>query len=75
MLGEPCELWIRTSAGEDLSIALCERTPALPFECMADDRSPAALGAGVDDLIDEVDKLVWKSNSDLLAHPIMIPNW
>ena len=34
-----------------------------------DDRCPAVLAAGVNDLIDKVDELLRKSNRDLLAHP------
>ena len=72
MLGEPCELWIRTGPGEDASIAFCEATPALALERPGYDSCAAALGAGVDDLVHEVDKLFWESNSDLLAHPKMV---
>jgi hypothetical protein len=72
VLGKPRELRVWTGAGKDLGIALGKGTPALSLERMGDDRRPAALGTGVDDPIDEVDKLVWKSNSDLLAHPKMV---
>jgi hypothetical protein len=72
VLGEPCELWVRTGAGEDPGIAFCEVTPTLALERSGYDSRPAALGAGVDDLVDEVDKLLWKANGDLLAHPRMV---
>ncbi len=69
VLGQPCELWIRTGAGEDPGVAFGEATPTLALERPSYDGSPAALGAGVDDLVNEVNKLLWKPNSDLLAHP------
>jgi hypothetical protein len=75
VLGEPCELWVRTGAGKDPGIAFCEVTPPLALERPGYNSRPAALGAGVDDLVDEVDKIVWKSNSDLLAHPRMVAKW
>lgn len=75
MLCEPCELRIRTGAGKDPGIAFRKGTPTLTLERTGDDRRPAARGAGVDDLIDKVDKLVWESNCDLLAHPIMVAKW
>ena len=75
MLSESCELWVRTGADKDPGIAFGEGTPALALERTGDDRRPAASGAGVDNLIDEVDKLVWKPNGDLLAHPRMVAKW
>lgn len=75
MLSEPCELWVRTGAGKDPGIAFGEGASALALERPGYNGGPAALGAGVDDLVDEVDKLVWESNSDLLAHPIMVAKW
>lgn len=75
MLSEACELWIRTGAGKDPGIAFGEDTATLALERMGYDCRPAASNAGVDDCVDEGDKLVWKSNSDLLAHPKMVANW
>ena len=75
MLGEPREFWVRTGAGKDPGIAFREGAPALALERTGDDRRPAASGAGNDNLIDEVDKLVWKPNGDLLAHPKMVAKW
>ena len=75
MLSEPCELWVRTGAGKDPGIAFGEGAPALALERTGDDCRPAASSAGVDDLVNEVDKLVWESNSDLLAHPEMVAEW
>lgn len=75
MLGEPCELWVRTGAGKDPGIAFGEGAPPLALERTGDDCRPAASSAGVDDLVNEVDKLVWESNSDLLAHPKMVAEW
>ncbi len=72
MLGEPCKLRVRTGAGKDPSVAFCEGTPTLALERPGYDSRPAPLGAGVNDLVNEVDKLLWKPNGDLLAHPIMV---
>ncbi|HEY5816739.1 MAG TPA: hypothetical protein VIS95_10455 [Solirubrobacterales bacterium] len=75
MLSEPCELRVRTAAGEDPGIAFGEGAPTLALERTGDDYRPAARNAGVDDLVNEVDKLVWKPNSDLPAHPKMVAKW
>lgn len=72
MLSEACELRVRTGAGEYPGIAFCEGTPTLALESTADDCCPAALIAGVDDLVNEVDKVIWEPNCNLLAHPIMV---
>lgn len=72
VLGEPCELWVRTGAGKDPGIAFCEATPTLALKRPSHYRGPAALRAGVDDPVDEVDKIIWESDRDLLAHPIMV---
>jgi hypothetical protein len=75
VLGKPCELRVRTGAGKYPGIAFGEGTPTLALERTGDDCRPAAPGAGVDEIVDEVDKIVWESNSDLLAHPIMVAKW
>jgi hypothetical protein len=72
VLGESCELWVRTVAREDPGVTLGEGSPTLALKRTGDDRRPAARGARVNDLIDEVDKIVWKPNGDLLAHPNMV---
>lgn len=72
MLSEPCELWVRTGAGKDPGIAFGKGAPALTLERTGDDCRPAASSAGVDDLVNEVDKVIWEPNCDLLAHPIMV---
>jgi len=72
VLSEPRELGVWTGAGKDLGIAFGEGAPALALERTGNDCRPAASSAGVDDLIDEVDEIVWKSNCDLLAHPITV---
>ena len=72
VLGEPCELWVRTGAGEDPGIAFCEITPTLALERPGHNSRSAALGAGVDDLVNEVDKVIWEPHCDLLTHPIMV---
>jgi hypothetical protein len=75
VFSKPCELRIRAGAGKDLGIAFGEGAPALALERTSDDRRSAPPSPGVDDLVDEVDKVVWKSNRDLLAHPIMVAKW
>ena len=72
VLGEPCKLWVRASAGENPGIAFCEITPTLALERPGYYSRSTALETGADDLVNEVDKLFWKSNCDLLAHPIMV---
>lgn len=72
MLGEPRQLWIRTGAGKDPGIAFSAGAPALALERTGDDHRPAARAARVDDPVDEVDKLLGKSNGNLLAHPKMV---
>jgi hypothetical protein len=75
MLSKPCELWIRTGAGKDPGVAFCKSAATLALERERDDRRAAALSARVHDLINEVDEIVWQSNSDLLAHPKMVAKW
>jgi hypothetical protein len=75
MLGEPLELWVRAGAGKDPGIAFGESTPALALERTGDDYRPATSTTGIDDLVNEVNKLVWKPNRDLLAHPKMVSKW
>lgn len=75
MLGQSCKLRIRAGAGQYLSVARGDHTPAFALERIADDRRPAASSAGGNDLVDEVHKLVWKSHRDLFAHPITVAKW
>lgn len=75
MLGEPCELRVASGAGEYLSVPRGNDAPAFAFERLGHDRSPAARGAGLDDLVNKGHQLVGKSNGDLLAHPVMVPSW
>jgi hypothetical protein len=75
VLSEACELWIRTGASKDSGIAFGESAPALALKRTGDDRRPAASSPGIDDLVDEVNKIVWKPNRYLLAHPIMVAKW
>lgn len=75
MLGQSGKLWIRTGAGQDLGIARSEGAPALALERLGNDRGAATSGAGADDLVNEVDQLVWESHGDLLAHTIMVAKW
>ena len=49
--------------------------PTLPFECARDNlRAAAGLAVG-DEIIDELDHLIWQSDSDLNAHTEMVPVW
>lgn len=75
MLSEPCELWVRTGAGKDPGIAFGEGAPALALERPRHDSRPAALAAGVDDLVNEVNKVIREPHRDLLAHPKMVAEW
>lgn len=75
VLSQSRKLWVRAGAGENPGIAFGEGVPTLALQRPGDDNRPAACGAGVDDLVNEVDQLVGKSNSDLLAHPKMVANW
>lgn len=75
MLGETSELWVRTAAGKDPSIAFGDRAPALTLERPRDHRRPTAGGARVDDPVNEIDQLVGKPDGDLLAHPNMVSIW
>jgi hypothetical protein len=59
-------------AGEDPGIAFCEFPTTLTLECPGHDSGPAALGTGVDDLVNEVNKVIWESHCDLLAHPKLV---
>lgn len=69
------KLWVRAGASEDPGIAFGKGAPTLSLERAGDDHRPAACGAGVDDLVDEIDKLVRKPNGDLPAHPKMVSKW
>jgi hypothetical protein len=75
VLSEPSEPRVRTSSGKYPSIAFGEGAPTLALKRTGNDCRPAASSAGANDLIDEVDELVRESNSDLLAHPIMVAKW
>ena len=75
MIGKARKLGVLTGSSEDLGVACSDRTPTLALKRTGDDRCPAGLGPGADDLVDEVHKLIRQSNSDLLAHTIMVPVW
>ena len=72
MLGKLGKLRIRTCASEDLCVPRGDHAPALALERPAHDRRAAASGARVDELVNEVNELVWKAHSYLLAHPNMV---
>ena len=75
MLSKPRELRIRTAASEDPGITFGQSAPALALERASDDFRSAAGDARLNDLVNEVDKLVRKTNRDLLAHPKTVANW
>jgi len=75
MLGETGKLGILTGTCEDRGVACSDRTASLTLERVGHDRSPAALGSGADEFVNELDKLIRKADGDLLAHPIMVPDW
>jgi hypothetical protein len=75
MLGKSGKLGILTGSGKDLGITGGDRPPTLALKRTGDDCCPAGLGSGAHELVDEVDELVWEANGDLLAHPIMVPDW
>jgi L-threonylcarbamoyladenylate synthase len=75
VLGESGELGILGGAGEDLGVARGCRTAAFALERARDDGGAARLGAGADDIVDEVDQLLGEPDRDLLAHPIMVAFW
>jgi hypothetical protein len=58
VLGKSGKVGILTGPGEDLGIACCDRTASLALERTGHDRSPAGLGPGANEFVDELDKLV-----------------
>lgn len=81
MLGKLGKLRIRACASKDLCVPRGDHAPALALKRHAHDCSAAASGARVDDLVNEVNELIWKAYSYLLAHPNMVadcyqyPTW
>jgi hypothetical protein len=72
MLGKPGELRIRAGVGKDLGVSRSDHAPALALERPAHDCRTAASSTGADNLVDEVNELIWKAYSYLLAHPNMV---
>src|ERR1700749_921949 len=75
MLGQSGKLWIRPRAGQDLGIASGDGPAAFALERSRDDAGSASSRTGLDEVIDELDEIVWQANGDLLTHTIMVPNW
>lgn len=75
MLGKAGKLGILTRSSEDLGVACGDRTATLALERTGHYRSPTGLGTGDHELVDELDQLVREADGDLLAHPMMVPNW
>lgn len=75
MLGEASELRVWPGAGKNPCIPFGDGAPTLTLERTGDDCSPAALGSGVDDLVDEFNEIVWEPNGDLFAHPKTVAKW
>jgi RecB family endonuclease NucS len=72
MLGKLSKLRIRTCASKDLCVPRGDHAPALVLKRHAHDCRAAASGTRVDDLVNEVNELIWKAHSYLLAHPNMV---
>ncbi len=75
VLSESRELWVRTAASEDPGIMFGQGVPPLALKRTGDNCRPTAGGARVNDLVDEIDQIVWKSNGDLLTDPKMVAIW
>lgn len=73
MLGKTSKLGILACSSEDLGVACSNRASALALERSGYDCCPAGLGTGADEFVHELDKLLGEANSDLLAHPKMVP--
>jgi predicted transcriptional regulator len=75
MLGKSGKLRVRTGAGKDLGVSRGDGAPPLALERPAHDCGAAARETGVDDLVNELNQLIWKAYRDLLAHPNMVAMW
>lgn len=72
MLRQPGKLRVRSSPRKDLRIFFRDGATAFAFKRSHDHRGTAPRGAGGDGTIHKLNELVWKANSDLLAHPNMV---
>src|ERR1700749_5014098 len=75
MLGQSGKLWIRPRAGQDLGIASGDGPAAFALERSRDDAGSASSRTGLDEVIDELDEIVWQANGDLLTQTIMVTKW
>jgi hypothetical protein len=75
MLGQSGKLRIRACASQDLGVARSHRAPAFAFERAGDDSGATASHTRVNEVVYELDEIVWKTDRNLLAHPNMVPNW
>lgn len=69
MRGNPIQTSARAGSREDLSIPFSDPPPTLAFESVCDECRTAACSARVDQLVDELDKLIGEAHRDLLTHP------
>ena len=75
MFCETFELGIGTRAGKDLRVARRDHSSTLSLECARHDRSTAAFPSALNDFVDERDKIVRETHSDLLTHTRTVPAW
>jgi len=75
MPGKVGKLRILTRSSKDLSIARGNRTATLALQRTGHDCGPTRLRSSTDNRVDEINKLIRESNGNLLAHPIMVPDW
>ncbi len=75
VLGQPDQFGVRTACSEDLGIVQSDYASPLPLKRASHHGCAAGLSAATHDLVDELDKIVIQSHSDLLAHTKMVPLW
>jgi hypothetical protein len=74
VLGQPGELRVPADASKDLGIPRSDHAATLALERTGNDRRATSSDTGIHDLIDEVNEIVRKTYSYLLAHPNTVAN-
>jgi hypothetical protein len=74
VLGEPGKLRVGSCTRKDLGVLFSDGASALTFKRSRDYRGTTPRVASGDNPIHKLHELVWKPDSDLLAHPIMVSN-
>jgi len=74
MIGKLGKLRIRARASQYLCVPRGEHAAALTLERPAHDRRAATSAASIDNLVNEVNELIWKTYGYLPAHTNMVPN-